>query len=62
MSTATFTPAPVSPGPPPGATALHDSHRHRLGDTLRAIKVFATTTLSVVLLGEYEEEAGVRRR
>ncbi|MFI6282168.1 hypothetical protein [Streptomyces sp. NPDC050988] len=62
MSTATFTPAPVSPGAPPGATALHGSHRHRLGDTLRAIKVFATAAMGVILLGEYEEEAGVRRR
>ncbi|MGX1912524.1 hypothetical protein ACWIID_27210 [Streptomyces phaeochromogenes] len=62
MSTATFTPAPVSSGPPPGATALHGSHRHRLGDTLRAIKVFASAAMGVVLLGEYEEEAGVRRR
>ncbi|MCX4906565.1 hypothetical protein [Streptomyces sp. NBC_00878] len=62
MSAATFTPGPVSPGAPPGATALQGSHRHRLGDALRAVKVFATATLSVVLLGEYEEEAGVRRR
>ncbi|MDQ0950650.1 hypothetical protein QFZ24_004573 [Streptomyces phaeochromogenes] len=62
MSAATFTPAHASPGPPSGATALQGSHRHRLGDALRAVKVFATATLSVVLLGEYEEEAGVRRR
>ena len=62
MSTATFTPAPVHHGPPPGATALQGSHRHRLGDALRAVKVFAGTAFGVVLLGEYGEEAGVRRR
>ena len=61
MSAATFTPAHVSPGPPSGATALQGSHRHRLGDALRAVKVFAGAALGVVLLGEYEEEAGVRR-
>jgi hypothetical protein len=62
MSTATFTQAPVRPGPPPGATALRGSHHHRLGDALRAVKVFAGATFGVVLLGEYGEEAGVRRR
>ncbi|MFE9683095.1 hypothetical protein ACFYXC_30220 [Streptomyces sp. NPDC002701] len=62
MSTATFTPAPVRPLPPSGATALPGGHRHRLGDALRAVKVFAGAALGVVLLGEYGEEAGVRRR
>ncbi|MDQ1037051.1 hypothetical protein QFZ75_003467 [Streptomyces sp. V3I8] len=62
MSTATFTPAPVRPLPPPGATALRGSHHHRLGDTLRAVRVFAGAALGVVLLGEYGEEAGVRHR
>ncbi|MFS8199353.1 hypothetical protein ACLVWQ_11770 [Streptomyces sp. CWNU-52B] len=63
MSTATFTPAPVRPRPPSGATALRgETHRHRLGDALRAVKVFAGATVGVVLLGEYGEEAGVRRR
>ncbi|MFH8467468.1 hypothetical protein [Streptomyces sp. NPDC017991] len=62
MSTATFTQAPARPRPPTGATALEGSHRHRLGDALRAVKVFAGAALGVVILGEYGEEAGVRRR
>ncbi|MEE1755679.1 hypothetical protein [Streptomyces sp. SP18CS02] len=47
-----------------GATALgttpHPSHR--LGNALRAVKVFAEAALGVVVLGEYAEEAGVKRR
>ncbi|MEE1761853.1 MULTISPECIES: hypothetical protein [unclassified Streptomyces] len=65
MSAATFIPASASgrPGPPPGATGLDDHHpRHRLGDALRAVKVFASAAFGVVILGEYAEEAGVRRR
>jgi hypothetical protein len=63
MSAATFTPGPVHPSPQSGATAVSASlHRHRLGDALRAIKVFGRAALGVVLLGEYGEEAGVRRR
>jgi hypothetical protein len=64
MSAATFTPGPVHPGPAArGATALSvGAHRHRLGDAMRAVKVFAGAALGVVLLGEYGEEAGVRRR
>ncbi|MEU6218357.1 hypothetical protein ABZ845_12685 [Streptomyces sp. NPDC047022] len=60
MSAATFTPA--QQGPPTGATALDGSshRRHRLGDSLRALKVFAGAVLDVVVLGEYGEEAGVR--
>ncbi|WP_030941152.1 hypothetical protein [Streptomyces sp. NRRL S-646] len=61
MSAATFTPAPGRPGPP-GATPVLGSHRHRLGDALRAMKVFAGAVFDVVVLGEYGEEAGVRRR
>ncbi|MEU7278948.1 hypothetical protein AB0A69_09255 [Streptomyces sp. NPDC045431] len=40
----------------------------RLGNALRAVRVFTTAALEVVLLGEYTEEAeakaaaGVRRR
>ncbi|MFE9769815.1 hypothetical protein ACFYPC_35725 [Streptomyces sp. NPDC005808] len=61
MSAATFTPGP--PAHPGGATAASGTHRrHRIGDALRAVKVFAGAALSVVLLGEYGEEAGVRRR
>ncbi|MFD9430509.1 hypothetical protein [Streptomyces sp. NPDC060002] len=59
MSAATFTPAP---GRPSGATSLYDTHRHRLGDALRAMRVFAGAAFDVVILGEYGEEAGVRRR
>ncbi|MCF4138965.1 hypothetical protein L1856_22770 [Streptomyces sp. Tue 6430] len=62
MSAATFTPAPA-PGRPPGATSVTGTpHHHRLGDTLHAIRVFAGAAFDVVVLGEYGEEAGVRRR
>jgi hypothetical protein len=59
MSAATFTPAP---GSPPGATPVLGSHRHRLGDALRAAKVFVGAAFDVIVLGEYGEEAGVRRK
>ncbi|MFI6562909.1 hypothetical protein [Streptomyces sp. NPDC050534] len=59
MSAATITPAP---GRPPGATPVLGSHRHRLGDALRAVKVFVGAAFDVVILGEYGEEAGVRRK
>ncbi|MEU8977777.1 hypothetical protein [Streptomyces sp. NPDC048309] len=63
MSAATFGPGPVHPVQPHGATAASSTHhRHRLGDALRAVKVFAEAAVGVVLLGEYGEEAGVRRR
>ncbi|MDN3296258.1 hypothetical protein QWM81_19765 [Streptomyces ficellus] len=47
-----------------GATALGATRHpaHRLGNALRAIKVFAEAAFAVVVLGEYAEEAGVRRR
>ncbi len=61
MSAVTFSPA--HPGPPSGATAIDgDHHRHRLGDALRAVKVFLGAAIDVVLFGEYGEEAGVRSR
>lgn len=59
MSAATITPAP---GRPSGATPLTHAHRHPLGDALRAIRVFAGAAFDVIILGEYGEEAGVRRR
>ncbi|MFE0254623.1 hypothetical protein [Streptomyces sp. NPDC059010] len=59
MSAATIHPAPTGPR---GATALQGSHRHRLGEALRAVKVFAGAAIDVILLGEYGEEAGVRRK
>ncbi|MPY53161.1 hypothetical protein [Streptomyces acidicola] len=63
MSAATFSPIPSRHGPPPGATAVDDAHhRHWLGDALRAIKVFAGAAFEVAVLGEYTDEAGVRRR
>ncbi len=62
MSTATFTPAHV-PQPHHGATATGVRHPpHRVGNALRAVKVFASAVFSVAVLGEYAEEAGVRRR
>lgn len=69
MSTATFTPIPsVHAGSPhSGATALGSashpgSHTpHRVGDALRAVKVFVTAAFSVAVLGEYGEEAGIKR-
>ncbi|MER7110267.1 hypothetical protein [Streptomyces sp. NPDC000229] len=47
-----------------GATALGATRHpaHRLGNALRAIKVFAEAAFGVVVLGEFAEEAGVRRR
>lgn len=62
MSAAAFTPASVTSVRRPGATPVRGGHRHPVGDALRAVKVFAGAALSVVLLGEYGEEAGVRRR
>lgn len=59
MSAATIHPAPVGPR---GATALQGHHRHRLGEALRAVKVFAGAAFDVIILGEYGEEAGVRRK
>ncbi|WP_406125155.1 hypothetical protein [Streptomyces sp. NBC_00989] len=60
MSAATIHPAPVRPS---GATPVAGgTHPHRLGNALRAIKVFAGAAFSVVVLGEYGEEAGIRRK
>ncbi|MFE0510124.1 hypothetical protein [Streptomyces sp. NPDC058964] len=59
MSAATIHPVPARPA---GATALEGTHHHRLGNALRAIKVFAEAAFGVVVLGEYGEEAGIRRK
>ncbi|GAA3141281.1 hypothetical protein GCM10010521_29780 [Streptomyces rameus] len=59
MSAATITPA--SGRPPTGATAMDGPHHHPLGNALRAVKVFVEAAFSVVILGEYGEEAGIRR-
>ncbi|MFJ2607371.1 hypothetical protein ACIQOU_16225 [Streptomyces sp. NPDC091279] len=61
MSAAILHPAPA-PSRPRGATAFTGSHSHRIGDALRALKVFTGAALDVVILGEYGAEAGVRRR
>ncbi|MFI2203734.1 hypothetical protein ACH47Z_23740 [Streptomyces sp. NPDC020192] len=62
MSAATFSSSPVPARPPSGATAVDGPHHHLLGNALRAIKVFAEAAFNVVILGEYGEEAGIRRR
>ncbi|MFE5854822.1 MULTISPECIES: hypothetical protein [unclassified Streptomyces] len=65
MSTATFTPSAQVPRPRAhhGASASGAHHSpHRAGNALRAVKVFVGTVFSVAVLGEYAEEAGVRRR
>jgi hypothetical protein len=59
MSAATIHPAPTGPR---GATALQGSHRHRIGEALRAVRVFAGAAFDVIILGEYSEEAGVRHK
>ncbi|MET7450736.1 hypothetical protein ABZT03_02350 [Streptomyces sp. NPDC005574] len=61
MSAATITPAPRPPRPA-GATPVLGSHRHILGESLHAVRVFVGAAFDVVVLGEYGEEAGVRRR
>ncbi|WP_217236942.1 hypothetical protein [Streptomyces sp. AC555_RSS877] len=61
MSAATVNPAPRPPRPA-GATPVLGSHRHVLGEALRAVKVFARAVFDVVILGEYGEEVHVRRR
>ncbi|WP_030718988.1 hypothetical protein [Streptomyces sp. NRRL F-2580] len=61
MSTATFT--PVQGGRPRGATSLSDARpTHPLGRALHAARIFAAAAVSVVVLGEYAEDAGVIRR
>nr|WP_164395397.1 hypothetical protein [Streptomyces harenosi] len=61
MSAATISPVPA-PGLPPGATAAAGRHRPRPVGALRAVRVFAGAAFGVIVLGEYGEEAGVRRR
>ncbi|MDX3853821.1 hypothetical protein [Streptomyces sp. AK02-01A] len=65
MSTATFPPSHARQSPPlPGATATgaipHPAHH--LGNALRAVKIFVSAAFQVSILGEYAEEAGVKRR
>ncbi|WP_046508930.1 hypothetical protein [Streptomyces odonnellii] len=51
-------------GAPPGATASGAAPHpaHHVGNALRAVKVFVSTAFRVAVLGEYAEEAGIRRR
>lgn len=54
---------PRRTGPAHGATAaVGHSRSHRVGDAVRAVRVFTRTAFGVVVLGEYAEEAGVLRR
>ncbi|GAA2644251.1 MULTISPECIES: hypothetical protein [Streptomyces] len=58
MSPATFT--SIQGSRPSGADS--DSlPRNGFGGMLRAVKIFAATAVSVVVLGEYSEDAGVIR-
>jgi hypothetical protein len=61
MSAATLHPT-TPPVRPAGAAPVQGSRPHRLGDALRAVKVFLGAAFDVIVLGEYGEEAGVRRR
>ncbi|MEU6882097.1 hypothetical protein [Streptomyces sp. NPDC046712] len=49
-----MTTASLTPG------VSHVPHFHRLAFALRAIRAFGGAAVSVVLLGAYDEEAGVR--
>ncbi|CAL9472813.1 hypothetical protein C1708_18215 [Streptomyces sp. DH-12] len=61
MSAATVHPT-SPPVRPSGAAPVPGRHPHRVGDVLRAAKVFLGAALDVIVLGEYGPEAGVRRR
>ena len=61
MSATTLNPT-APPVRPTGATSIRGSRPHRLGAALRAVKVFFGAAFDVILLGEYGEEAGVRRK
>ncbi|MFB7272818.1 hypothetical protein [Streptomyces sp. NPDC056244] len=64
MSTAAFTPSHAPHGAPPGATASGTAPHpaHHVGNALRAVKVFVSAAFRVAVLGEYAEEADIRRR
>ncbi|MFJ7491083.1 hypothetical protein ACIQZB_07455 [Streptomyces sp. NPDC097727] len=60
MSTVSLNPRRT--GPAHGATAATGHpYTHRVGDALRAVKVYARAAFGVLVLGEYAEEAGVHR-
>ncbi|MET7859190.1 hypothetical protein ABZS81_18570 [Streptomyces sp. NPDC005318] len=53
----TPSPNPRTAGPAHGATAVTGHPpTHRVGDAVRAVKVFARTAVGVAVLGEYAEE------
>ncbi|MFF9567539.1 hypothetical protein [Streptomyces sp. NPDC014685] len=61
MSTVTLNPSRTGPAHDTGAVTGHP-RTHRIGDAVRAVKVFVRAAFGVVVLGEYAEEAGIRRR
>ncbi|GAA4960202.1 hypothetical protein GCM10023238_29030 [Streptomyces heliomycini] len=61
MSAATLH-STTPPVRPTGAASFQGGRPHRLGDALRAVKVFLGAAVDVIVLGEYGEEAGVCRR
>ncbi|ANW18926.1 hypothetical protein [Streptomyces clavuligerus] len=61
MSATTFSPSARTPRT--GGANGSDNHiPQRDGGPLRAVRVFVETLFSVAVLGEYAEDAGVRRR
>ncbi|RDG34594.1 hypothetical protein [Streptomyces corynorhini] len=62
MTTATFTPASAAPVPGPAATDSPARPAHSVGGAMRAVRVFLSTAFSVAVMGEYREEAGIKRR
>lgn len=56
MTTTTFTPTHGA------ADAAADQSTPRLGGALRAVKSFVSAAIGVAVLGEFAEEAGVKRR
>ncbi|MEV8306805.1 hypothetical protein AB0P36_05430 [Streptomyces flavidovirens] len=66
MSSAAFAPGPSAHRNPnsraDGATAHSLHSAHRIGQAVRAVKVFVGAAFSVAVLGEYAQEAGVKRR
>ncbi|MFJ5225427.1 hypothetical protein [Streptomyces sp. NPDC088400] len=66
MTTATFPPAHAPhdahrTGASAMGSASHSASGHSVGNALRAVTVFFTTAFSVAVLGEYGEEAGIKR-
>lgn len=58
-----MSPAPFTSiqGSRPSGAESDSLPRNGLGGMLRAVKIFAATAVSVVVLGEYGEDAGVIR-